>query len=134
MSFVSDLARKHGHDPIMTFDQSLYWKVMEIATRKQQKVSFSKMVVMLSTFHTCMSFYSSVGHIMVGSCTQSLLELIYAERTVTHILSGKVFAHATRAHIITASALSALLISNVDKIDFDLNVDDGNLLQNSMKL
>ena len=134
MSFVSDLARKHGHDPIMTFDQSLYWKVMEIATRKQQKVSFSKMVVMLITFHTCMSFCSSIGYIMVGSCIQYLLELICAEHTVTHILSGNFFAHATRAHIITASVLSALLISNIDKIDFDLNADDGNLLQNSMKL
>ena len=81
-----------------------------------------------------MRFYGSTGYIMVGSCIKSLLELIFAEPTVTHILSIKAYAHATWAHIITASVLSALLISNVHKIDFDLNVSNGNLLQNSEAL
>ena len=93
--FVSDLARKYVHDPILIFDQSLYWKVMKIATRKQQKGSFYKMIVMLGRFHTCMRFYGSTGYIMVGSCIKSLLELIFAEPTVTHILSIKAYAHAT---------------------------------------
>ena len=52
--------------------------------------------------------------------------LIYAKHTVPHILSGGAFAHATRAHLITAGVLSALLIGNVHNIDFDLNVDNKN--------
>ena len=28
MSFVSDLAQKYGRDPVLTFDQPLYWKAM----------------------------------------------------------------------------------------------------------
>ena len=33
MLFVSDLAGKYGPDPVLTFDQPLYWKVMEITTQ-----------------------------------------------------------------------------------------------------
>ena len=108
MSFISDLARKYGHDPLVTFDQPLYWIAMEITTHEQPKGCFNKMVIMLGTCHTCISFYGSIGSIMACSGIQSLLELIYAEHTVPHILSGKTFARATRAHLITAGELSAL--------------------------
>ena len=124
MSFISDVAQKYGRDPVLTFDQPLYWIAMEIKTHEQQKGTFNKMVLMLGTFHTCMSFYGSIGYIMTGTGIQSLLELIYAEHTVPHILSGKAFARATRAHLITVGVLSALLIANLHNIDFDLNVDD----------
>ena len=63
---------------------------------------------------------------MAGSGIQSLLELIYAEYTDPNILSSKAFPHATRAPLITAAVLSALLIGNVHNIDFDLNVDNQN--------
>ena len=33
MSFVLDLAKKYGRDPVLTIDQPLYWKAMEIKTR-----------------------------------------------------------------------------------------------------
>ena len=92
MLFVSE---KYAHDPALKFDQPLYWKVMEITTHKQQKRSFNKMVVMLGTFHTCMRFYGLIGYIMAGSGIHSLLELIYAEHTVLHILFVKAFARET---------------------------------------
>ena len=126
MPFVSDLARKYGHHFILTFDQSLFRKVMEISIHEQQKGCFNKMIIMLGTYHKCMSFYGSIGYIMVGSCIQSLLELIYAEHTTTHSLSGKVFARTTRAHLITTSVLPALLTVNVHNIDFHLKVNNGN--------
>ena len=37
MSFVSDMARKYGYDPVLTFDQPLYWKAMEITTHEHNK-------------------------------------------------------------------------------------------------
>ena len=67
ISFVSDLARKYTHDPVLTSDQTLYWKAIEITTHEQQKGSFNKIVIVLGTFHTCMSFYGSIGYIMAGS-------------------------------------------------------------------
>ena len=120
------MSRKYAHDPVLTFDQPLYWKAMKITTYEQQKGSFNKMVIMLGTFHTWMSFYGSICYIMAGSGIESLLELIFAERTVPHILSGRTFACATQAHLVTAGVLSALLIGNVFNIDFDPNVHDEN--------
>jgi len=113
MSFVSDLAKKYGHDPVLTFDQPLFWKAMEIKTHEQEKCSFGKMALMLGTFHTCMSFYGAIGYVMAGSGIKSLLEIIYAEHTVPHILSGKAFSRATRAHLITAGVLSTLLNAKI---------------------
>ena len=99
---------------------------MEIKIHKQQKYSFNKKVMMLGTFHPCMSFYGSVGYIMVSSGIQSLLEIIYAEHTVPHILSGKTFSSETRYHLTTADMLYALLIGNIHNINFELNVDEEN--------
>ena len=60
--YSAKMARKNGHDPVLTFDQPLYWKTMEIITHQQQKGFFNKMVIMLGTFHTCMSFNGSIGY------------------------------------------------------------------------
>ena len=124
MSFVSELARKYDHDPVLTFDQPLYWKAMEIKTYKQKNGSFNKMVLMLGTFHTCMSFYGSISYIMAGSGINSLLKHIYAKHTILHIISSQAFTQATRAHLITAGVLSTLLIANVLNININLNVDN----------
>ena len=85
------------------------------------------MVIMFSTFHTCMSFYGSISYIMTSSGNQSFLELIYAEYTVPHIFPNKSFTCATPAHLISAGVLSALFIDNVHNINFNLNIDNENL-------
>ena len=84
------------------------------------------MVLMLGTFHTYMSFYGSIGYIMTNSGLQSMLELIYAERTVPHILSGKAFARATRAHMITTGVLNAILTTNAYEIDVNFDIENDN--------
>ena len=58
---------------------------------------------------------------MVSSGIQSLLEIIYAEHTVPHILSGKTFSSETRYHLTTADMLYALLIGNIHNINFELS-------------
>ena len=55
---------------------------MEIKTHEEQKDSFRDLVLILRAFHTSMSFYGSIGHLMVGSGLQCILELIYAEHTI----------------------------------------------------
>ena len=44
-SFLSVLSRTYSIDSVLTFDQPLYWKAMEITTQKQQKGSFNKMII-----------------------------------------------------------------------------------------
>ena len=75
---------------------------MEIKSHEQvTKSRLKDIVLLLGTFHTCMSFYGSIGHLVAGSGLQSLLELIYAENTVPRIFSGKAFSRATRGHLTT---------------------------------
>ena len=59
---------KYSHDTVLTFDQPLYWKAMEIKTHEQvTKSRLKDIVLLLGTFHTCMSFYGSIGHLLAGS-------------------------------------------------------------------
>ena len=39
----------YAHDPLLTFDEPLYWKAIEITTHEQEKCSFNKTAIMLGT-------------------------------------------------------------------------------------
>ena len=56
MLFVQKLGRIYSKDIVLTFDQSLYWKAMEIKTHKSKNGNFKDMVLILGAFHSCMSF------------------------------------------------------------------------------
>ena len=58
---------------------------------------------------------------MAGSGLQELLEKLYAENTVPHLLSGKAYPRVLRAHLLVKSALVSHIIQFVVKeksIDF----------------
>ena len=59
-----------------------------------------KCVIRLGDFHRSMSFLGAIGHLMEGSGLRSVVELIYAELTVSRILNGREVSRATRAHLI----------------------------------
>ena len=100
MHFVSNQAQKYNKSPILTFDQPLYWKALEIQMSEDDSSCIKHIVLLLGGFHTCMSFLGSIGHLMTGSGLQSIMELIYADHTVPHMLSGKAIARAIRGHLI----------------------------------
>lgn len=60
-----------------------------------------------------MSFLGSIGNIMSGSGLRSVLELVYAENTVTHMLSGKAYDRAIRGHLLVDAALNTLLSERI---------------------
>ena len=71
-----------------------------------------------------MSFLGSTGTLMKGSGHEDLFAEVYAENSVTHIISGKAIVRATRAHILAESALISLLMQEIkeqssDFIDFE---------------
>ena len=121
MSFIQSQARKYSGDAIITFDQPLYWKAMEIKSHEGIDGKFKDIVLILGNFHTCMSFYGSIGHLMTGSGLQSVYELIYAEHTVPHMLNGKAYSRATRVHLITSGVLSSLMIMKSNGIVLDVD-------------
>lgn len=80
--------------PSITFDQPLWLKATEIAVEKSLNI-----VVHLGGFHTLMSFVGSIGSLMDGSGIESVLQLVYGENSINHILRGKAISRAIRAHI-----------------------------------
>ena len=73
------------------------------------------LVLRLGNFHTQMSFLGCIGHLIGGTGLQEAFELVYAENVV-HILNGKAYSRAVRAHLLMDAALSAILTSGA----FDL--------------
>ena len=88
---------------------------MEIATgnrgsTREQPTTLHSPAIM--GFHTEKSLIGSIGHLMAGSGLQELLETVYANNAVTHMLTGKANQRAFRGLLLVDSALSAMLVSD----------------------
>ena len=108
--FITEHAHRYNVQPIITFDQPLWWKAFLITATEPANSDLRNIVLCLVGFHTKMSFLGSIGHLMAGSGLQELFELIYAPNAVVHMLAGKALARAVRAHLTIESALNALLL------------------------
>ena len=91
---MCDHVRCYNATPIITFDRPLWWKAMTIIESEPEGSDLHGMVLRLGGFHTLMSFLGVIGHSMAGSGLRSLLELVYADNTVTHMFSGKAYERA----------------------------------------
>ena len=99
MTFVSTLAKKYSVTPILTFDQPLYWKAMQLQCTHADSHLIQACVLILGGFHMCMSFFGVIRHLMQDSGLSSVFEQIYTELSVPPILSGKEISRGSRAHI-----------------------------------
>ena len=59
------------------------------------------------------SFLGSIGHVMAETGLKDHNSVTYAENTVSHMLSGKLFAGAIRAHTLVELALHALIAADI---------------------
>ena len=105
---------KYNIQPIVTFNQPLWMKAKLIIS---QEDDLSNMILILGAFHTSMSFLGSIGHFMKSSGLSTLLELVFAGNTVTHMLSGKAYARAVRGHFLVDGALNAVLVKKTAEED-----------------
>jgi hypothetical protein len=69
-----------------------------------------------------MSYLGCIGDIMSGSGIFELLSTIYAENTVTHMLSGKAYAGAMRGHTILQEAIFFEMLEQEKSLSIHLNV------------
>ena len=113
MNFVCTLAQRYSVVPVLTFDQPLYWKAMELQASQESESTMKSCVLRLGGFHMCMSFLGAIGHIMQGSGLSSIFELIYAEGSVPAIMGGKEMSRGTRAHILLYGTLMGLIILKI---------------------
>ena len=58
---------------------------------------------------------------MAGSGLQEVLELIYADNAVVHMMTGKAIARAVRGHLIVNAALNTLVLAKT----FDVPLPEG---------
>ena len=101
----------------ITFDQPLWLKASGIA--KDQHLDI---VCRLGGFHMLMSFLGSIGKLMAGSGLDEVFSEVYAEQTVTHMMSGKAFSRSLRAHFLVQSALISLILGALaDEAAIDLS-------------
>ena len=56
ISFVCTLSQKYAMTPILTFDQPLYWKAMELMVSHPDDHLVKKCVLRLGGLNMCMSF------------------------------------------------------------------------------
>ena len=116
LHFICEQSGKNNVTPVVTFDQPLFWKATTIINNSPVTSPLRKVVLRLGGFHTEMSFLGSIGHIMMGSGLQELLETVYAPNAVTHMLTGKAVARAIRGHFLVDTALHAILLSRIFEI------------------
>lgn len=57
---MSEQAKIHNSDPVITFDQPLYWKAVNIIRNEPLSSPLKSIVVRLGGFHTEMSFLGSI--------------------------------------------------------------------------
>ncbi len=111
LRFVSSHAARYNVTPVLTFDQPLYWKALTIVRSQPSNSDLRNIVLRLGGLHTEMSFLGSIGHLMGGSGLQEVLGVVYAENTVSHMLSGKAISRAVRGHLLVDAALNTILLS-----------------------
>ena len=66
-------------------------------------------VLRVGEFHTSMSFLGCTGRLAAGSGLLQLLEVVFAQNSVTHMLTGKAIARAVRGHFLADAILNAEL-------------------------
>ena len=95
LKYVAKEARCHDVTPVLTVDRPLWWKAQLVIACDE-----------LPNINTCVTLFWGLA----GSGLQELLELVYAQNAVGHVLSdGKAISRAVRGHLLVDSALNALL-------------------------
>ena len=97
--------------PCITFDQPLWLKAVEIAKSKSMNV-----VCRLGGFHLLMSFLGSIGKVMECSGISKLFQVVYSSATAVHMMSGKAYARALRAHFLAQSAMELIIFQFISPL------------------
>ena len=115
LEFICNLAMKHKLPTIVTCDQPLYWKTAEIIIDASQNSNLKEIVLLLGCFHTLLNLLGAIGTLMEKTGLQDILETVYGETAVGHMLSGKAVQRAIRGHLLDEKCLQNLLVSESAK-------------------
>ena len=99
----SSLALRYGATPVLT------WKATMVTDNEPPDCVPWSIVPQAGVFHTEMSFLCCMGRLTAGSGLQQSLEVVFAQNSVTHMLTGKAIARAVRGHFFADATLNAEL-------------------------
>lgn len=105
LQFAADQSKTQNQTCIVTFDQPLFLKAIDIVAASDTTNNISKIVVRLGGFHLLMSYMGAVGKIMEGSGLTDLWSTVYGKATVNHMMNGHAYDRCLRAFTLTAAAL-----------------------------
>lgn len=93
----------------VTFNQPLCHKAFETLCAAPPDSVLSRVEIRLGGFHLLMSFLGAIGMVMGGCGLEDMWDTIYAKNSVIHMLSGRQYARAIRAHLLTHQALISII-------------------------
>jgi hypothetical protein len=117
LEYLYNLAKKNHVPAVITFDQPLYWKASEIQNSSHTNSHLRDIVILLGSFHTLMNLLGAIGALMQGSGLGAILEEIYADNAVVHILSGKAVQRALRGHLLVDKCLKQMILGGLIQDD-----------------
>ncbi|CAH0562841.1 unnamed protein product [Brassicogethes aeneus] len=100
----------------VTLDQPLYIKARDIISYCDE-AEFSNVIIRLGGFHLLMSFMGSIGYLMSGSGLNDVLAVLYAEKSIEHMLTGHAYGRGVRGHMLLHLALAKLVFDLIDISD-----------------
>ncbi|KAK3926626.1 Endo-1,4-beta-xylanase 2, partial [Frankliniella fusca] len=107
---MKDADDRGQDDCFVTFDQPLYMKAMKLVTADP---ALSGVQVRLGGFHLTMSYLGSIAHIMSGSGLEEVWAQVYAFNSIKHMVTGKAYSRAVRAHFLVQEAIGSMLLDRV---------------------
>ena len=113
LEFISNLAAKHNISPVVTFDQPLFWKASVLQNDTEDGNPVRDVILLLGSFHTLMNLLGAIGTLMEGSGLKEILETIFGENAVVHIMSGKAVQRALRGNLLVDQCLTNQIISKI---------------------
>lgn len=113
LEFLYSVASEHHFIPVVTFDQPLFWKASNIISDSPPGSHLRNIVLLLGNFHTFMNLLITIGTLMNGTGLKEILEVVYGENAVCHMLSGKSVQRAFRGHLLVDKCLSKIITSEI---------------------
>ena len=113
LDYLCNLSSKHNMPTIITFDQPLFWKASEIVNAVTDDSPISDVILLLSTFHTLMNVLGAIGTLIDGSGLNEIMETVYRENAVVHIMNGKAVQRVFRGHLLVDQCLTSQIVAKL---------------------
>jgi len=134
LEFLCKQATSQNITPIITFDQPFYWKANKIILDAPKNSHLKDIVLLLGCFHTLMNLLGAIGSLMNGTGLKDILEVIYGENPVLHMMTGKAVQRAIRGHMLVDKCLNNMIVSDMvaESPEFALLLDQSEDMYSSL--